>query len=65
MAKIRTTNKASIPSTKSKSTKIDLKEKENNKVLNAVVLGTVIDHTVVYFQKQYDVNILYFNLLIL
>ena len=65
MAKIRTANKASIPSTKSKSTKIEFKEKENNQVLNAVVLGTVIDHTVVYFQKQYDVNILYFNLLIL
>ena len=45
MEKIKTSDKASISSTKTKSTKMGVKETKSIKVLTAV--GTVTDHTVV------------------
>ena len=45
MEKIKTSDKASISNTKTKSTKMGVKETKSIKVLTAV--GTVTDHTVV------------------
>ena len=45
MENIKTANKASIQSAKSKSTKVGFKETESINVLTAV--GTVIDYTAV------------------